>query len=165
MRLQKRWRRPKSFRQANRLPLALRQAGLCKRVQLGMTQRFAHADGEVGQHRDQALVVGAVVQGRQAQAVAGVQAVLGVHAPRHDVAGHQQFGHAQSAHATGGVVAGQYGAAKARLVQPYLHNQPDRRCYRSSGQGIGLACLRKSLGRVLCRKVSGGRKHSSGVTM
>ena len=94
MRLQKCRRRPKPFWQANRLALALRQAGLCKRVQLGVTQRFGHADGEVWQHRDQALVVGAVGQGRQAQAVAGVQAVLGVHAPRHDVAGHQQLGHA-----------------------------------------------------------------------
>jgi hypothetical protein len=75
MRLQKRCRRPKAFRQANRLPLALRQAALCKRVQLGVAQRFTHADGEVWQHRDQALVLGAVVQGRQAQAVAGVQAV------------------------------------------------------------------------------------------
>lgn len=94
MRLQKRRRWPKAFRQANRLPLALRQAALCKRVQLGVAQRFAHADGEVRQHGDQPLVIRPVVQGRQAQAVAGVQAVLGVHALRHDVAGHQQLGHA-----------------------------------------------------------------------
>ena len=62
------------------------------------------------------------MQGRQAQAVAGVQAVLGVHAPRHDVTGHQQFGHAQAADAAGGVVAGQDGAAKTGLVDAHLHD-------------------------------------------
>jgi hypothetical protein len=47
MRLQKRRRWPKALRQANRLALALRQAALCKPIQLGVTQRFTHADGEV----------------------------------------------------------------------------------------------------------------------
>ncbi len=62
------------------------------------------------------------MQGRQAQAVAEVQAVLGVHASRHDVADHQQLGHAQVAHAAGGVVAGQDGAAKPGLVDAHLHD-------------------------------------------
>ena len=62
------------------------------------------------------------MQGRQAQAVAEVHVVLGVHALRHDVAGHQQLGHPQAAHAAGGVVAGQDGAAKLGLVDAHLHD-------------------------------------------
>lgn len=88
MRLQKRRPRPKAFWQADGLAVALGQGALCKRIQLRAAQVFGHADGLVGQHRDQALVIGAVVQGRQAQAVAGVQAVFATHAPRLDVARH-----------------------------------------------------------------------------
>ena len=45
-------------------------------------------NGEViRQHRHQPLVIRAVVQRRQAQAILRVQAVVGVVAPRDDVAG------------------------------------------------------------------------------
>ena len=61
MRLQKNELRLKAFRQASGLPLALRQAALHIRGQLGVAQAFGHADGEVGKHRNQALVLDAVV--------------------------------------------------------------------------------------------------------
>ena len=78
--------------------------------------------GEVSrQHRHQPLVIGAVVQRRQAQAVLRVQAVVGVVAPRDDVAGDHQLVMPQAADATGGVVAGQHRLAKARLVHAHLH--------------------------------------------
>lgn len=78
--------------------------------------------GEViRQHRHQPLFVGAVVQRRQAQAVLRVEAIVGVVAPRDDVAGDHQLFMAQAADATGGVVAGQHRLAKARLVHAQLH--------------------------------------------
>ena len=61
MRLQKRCRRPKAFGQADGLTVALSQGGLRKQVQVRAAQVFSDADGEVRQHRDQALVLGAVV--------------------------------------------------------------------------------------------------------
>lgn len=77
MRLQKLRRRPKAFWQADGLAVALGQGGLRKRIQLRAAQVFGHADGEVGQHRDQALAIGAVVQGRRAQAIAAGFSPLG----------------------------------------------------------------------------------------
>lgn len=78
--------------------------------------------GEViRQHRHQPLVIGAVVQRRQAQAVLRVEAIVGVVAPRDDVAGDHQLVMPQAADATGGVVAGQHRLAKARLVHAHLH--------------------------------------------
>ena len=79
------------------------------------------ADGEViGQHRHQPLIKSAVVQRRQAKAVLRVEAVVGVFAPRDDVAGDHQLVMAQAANAAGGVVAGQNGFAEARLIDADL---------------------------------------------
>lgn len=75
----------------------------------------------IRQHRHQPLVIGAVVQRRQAQAVLRVEAIVGVVAPRDDVAGDHQLVMAQATDATGGVVAGQHRLAKARLVHAHLH--------------------------------------------
>ena len=59
--------------------------------------------------------MGAVVQRRQAQAVLRDQAIVGVVAPRDDVAGDHQLVMAQAADATSGVVLHKYTSYSSRL--------------------------------------------------